>query len=289
MQVHLVDGTYELFRSHFGSPPATSPSGQAVGATRGLMRSIYSLLRQRDVSHVACAFDSTVKSFRNEMFDGYKTGEGIEPELFEQFPLAERAMRALGVVVWPMIEFEADDALMTGAKKYGADPNVERVVVCSPDKDLAQAVEGERIVCFDRRKRELMNADGVVAKFGVPPDSIPDYLALVGDSADGLPGIARWGAKSTGIVLGHYKKLEAIPDDVEAWDVKVRGAAGLAKNLTEGREASLLYRELAVLRDDVPLTETLDQLRWSGPDEDALIELCSELGFDRFLGDVGIT
>ncbi len=288
MQVHLVDGTYELFRSHFGAPPATSPDGRAIGATCGLMRSIYSLLRQREVTHIAAAFDSTVESFRNQMFDGYKTGEGIEPCLHAQFPLAERAMRALGITVWSMIEFEADDALMTGAKQYAGDPAVERVVICSPDKDLTQAVEGDRIVCFDRRKRELTNAAGVKAKFGVPPPSIPDYLALVGDTSDGIPGIARWGAKSTGIVLGHYEKLEEIPDDVEAWGVEVRGAAGLAKNLAEGREQSILYRELATLRLDVPLDESLDQLRWTGPDKEAMTQLCAELGFEKFLREIGI-
>lgn len=286
MQVHLIDGTYELFRSHFGAPPAKARDGKAVGATRGLMRSVLSLLRDPNVTHVAAAFDTVVESFRNDLFDGYKTGEGIEPELLAQFPLAERALRALGVTVWSMVEFEADDALMTAACRFAKQKKVERVVICSPDKDLAQAVVGDRVICLDRRKRAEMNAEGVVEKFGVGPGSIPDYLALVGDAADGIPGIARWGAKSTGIVLGHYEKLENIPDDVGEWEIEVRGAKTLAANLSEGRDAAELYRRLATLRDDVPLEESLADLKWKGPEREELEAFCAEIGFERFLEEL---
>ena len=286
MHVHLVDGTYELFRAYFGAPPATSPDGVEVGATRGVMRSMWSMLEDDIVTHVGCAFDTTVESFRNEMFDGYKTGEGLEPELFNQFELVERGLRALGLTVWSMIEFEADDGLASGAVKYGDDDRVERVVICSPDKDLTQMVQGERVVCFDRRQRVLLNTDGVERKFGVKPESIPDYLALVGDTADGVPGIPRWGAKSTAIVLARYGHIEAIPDDVEAWDVKVRGAKALAENLAAQRDDAMLFRRLATLRTDVPLQESLDDLRWRGADAEALREVCTELGFERFADEV---
>ncbi len=286
VQVHLVDGTYELFRSHFGAPSAKARDGREAGATRGLMRSLYSLARATEVTHVACAFDTVVESFRNDMFDGYKTGEGIEPELHAQFALAERAVRALGLVVWSMIEFEADDGIASGAAKFGADPEVERVVMCSPDKDLAQMVDGERIVCFDRRKRHLMNAQGVVDKFGVQPASIPDWLALVGDSADGIPGIPRWGAKSSAQVLARYGHIDEIPDDAEEWDIKVRGAAGLAQNLAGARDDARLYRQLAVLRTDAPISESLGDLVWRGVDEAALREVCEELAFERFYDEV---
>lgn len=286
MQVHLVDGTYELFRAHFGAPEATGPDGREVGATRGLMRSIWAMLKDPIVTHVACAFDTVVESFRNEMFDGYKTGEGMDPELFEQFELAERALRAMGLTVWSMIEFEADDALMSGVVKYGREERVERVVICSPDKDLAQAVRGDRIVCFDRRKREIMNEAGVEQKFGVRPGSIPDWLALVGDSADGIPGVPRWGAKSSSTVLASYQHIEEIPDDPASWNVQVRGAKALAENLAGARDDALLYRRLATLRTDVPLEETLDDLLWQGADADALRELCAEIGFEKFADQV---
>jgi 5'-3' exonuclease len=278
MKVHLIDGTYELFRAHYGAPSATSPAGQEVGATRGLLRSMAALLRKKDVTHVAFAFDTTVESFRNELFDGYKTGEGMEPALFAQFPLAERGARALGMTTWSMVDFEADDALATGALRYAQDPRVEEVLICSPDKDLGQLLDNERIHSYDRMRERIYDRAGIVEKFGVEPESIPDYLALVGDSADGIPGLTRWGAKSTATVLSHYKRIEDIPDDESEWPFKVRGAANLAKVLREDREAAMLYKKLATLRSDVPIAESLDEICWQGPDHKALEALCEELG-----------
>ena len=278
MKVHLIDGTYELFRSWFGAPEARSPAGQEVGATRGFLRSMASMLRDAEVTHLGCAFDQTVESFRNQLFDGYKTGEGLEPDLFAQFPLVERASRALGMATWPMVDFEADDALASAAAKFVDAPEVEQVVICTPDKDLCQCVRSNEVVTLDRRREIVLDADGVRKKFGVSPESIPDYLALVGDAADGIPGIARWGAKSAATVLGKLVHLEDIPDDHQAWGVKVRGAATLAQNLREHREDAMLYRTLATLRTDVPITESLNELRWTGPDRPALESLCEELG-----------
>lgn len=278
MKVHLIDGTYELFRAWFGAPEATSPEGQEVGATRGFMRSMAAMLREPAVTHVGCAFDHTVESFRNDLFDGYKTGEGLDPELFAQFELAERASRALGMVTWPMVEFEADDALAAAAAKLAEEKDVEQVVICSPDKDLCQCVRGRRVVTLDRRRKIVLDEDGVREKFGVLPESIPDYLALVGDAADGIPGIPRWGSKSASTVLGRHPHLEQIPDDPNAWGVHVRGAAALAQNLREQWEDALLYRTLATLRTDTPIEETLDDLRWRGPDRSLLQALCDEVG-----------
>ena len=270
MYVHLLDGTFELFRAYYGSPPSTDVKGKEVGAVRGLARSLLALLGERDVTHVAIAFDHVIESFRNDVYPGYKTGDGIDPALFSQFQLAEEVCRAVGVVTWPMVEFECDDALATAAAKFALDPAVERVIVCSPDKDLAQCVQGERIVCFDRMRRKRLDERGVVEKFGVHPKSIPDWLALVGDTADGYPGIPRWGAKSAAAVLAVYDHLEHIPNDVAAWNVPVRGASALAASLAAHREEALLFRQLATLRTDVPLMESLDDLRWRGPDAAAL-------------------
>lgn len=278
MKVHLVDGTYELFRSWFGAPESKSPSGQEVGATRGFLRSMAAMLRDDEVTHIGCAFDQRVESFRNELFDGYKTGEGLEPALFAQFPLAERASQALGMVTWPMVTFEADDALAAAASKFADAPDVEQVVICSPDKDLCQCVRDNEVVTLDRRREIVLDSDGVREKFGVWPESIPDYLALVGDAADGIPGIARWGAKSASTVLGKLLHLENISDDHEQWGVKVRGGAALAHSLSEQRDDAILYRTLATLRTDVPIEESLDDLRWKGPDRPALEALCEELG-----------
>lgn len=283
MNIHLIDGTYELFRAFYGPPSAKMPDGREVGAARGLLRSLIALLRQEDVTHVAVAFDHVIESFRNELFSGYKTGEGIDPDLLSQFPLAEQVSRSLGIVTWPMVEFEADDALATAAARWAESPEVDRILLCSPDKDLAQCVRGQRVVISDRMRELEIDEDGVVAKWGVLPKSIPDYLALVGDSADGIPGIARWGAKSTAAVLSKFGSLDDIPDEEADWDLKVRGAKSLATNLREQREAAVLYRRLATLRTDVPLTESLEDLRWKGPDRPALEALCEEIGDQRSL------
>ena len=278
MKIHLVDGTYELFRAYFAQPSRQAPDGREVGAVRGLMQTLLALLRQEDVTHVAIAFDHVVKSFRNELFAGYKTGEGTPEDLTAQFDLVEQASQALGLVVRPMTEFEADDALASAAHRWGDDPAVEQVVICTPDKDLAQMVRGQQVVCLDRRREITLDEAGVHLKFGVAPASIPDYLALVGDAADGIPGIPRWGAKSSGAVLGRYIHLEQIPDNANFWDVKVRGAAAIAASLAERREEARLYRELATLRLDVPLAESLDQLEWKGVRRPGFQELCAELG-----------
>lgn len=281
VNVHLVDGTYELFRSYFGAPSATAPDGREVGAVRGLLASLGALLRDEYTSHVAVAFDTVVESFRNEMFAGYKTGEGLPEDLWAQFPLAERAVAALGCVVWPMVEFEADDGLASGAVRFREHAQVERVLICTPDKDLAQIVGG-KVVQFDRRQQRLYDADGVYTKFGVAPESIPDWLALVGDDQDGIPGVPKWGAKSTSAMLFHYEHLEAIPDDEAAWAVPVRGAKALAASLREHREQAALYKQLATLRTDAPVSQTLEELRWGGPTAD-LGAFCREIGFERFV------
>ena len=252
----------------YGAPSELAESGQEVGATRAFLRSLIGLLRRRDVTHVACAFDHVIESFRNQLFDGYKTGEGIEPTLLSQFPLAEQAAAALGIHVWAMVEFEADDAIATGVSVWADHPEVEQVVICSPDKDLAQCVQGNRVVMWDRRRDRVLNHDAVVEKFGVDPSSIPDYLALVGDNADGIPGVPRWGAKSTAAVLSQYKKLENIPNDVADWTVTVRGAKALAENLASAREEVSLYRTLATLRTDVPIDHNLESIRWRGARRD---------------------
>jgi len=280
MKIHLVDGTYELFRNHFGAPPKKAPDGREVGATLGLLRSLLLLLSSPDVTHVACAFDHVIESFRNELFDGYKTGEGTDPDLLAQFDLAEEAVSALGVTVWPMVEFEADDALASAVARFKDEKGVEQIVICSPDKDLAQLVEGKRIVCWDRRRDIVIDEDGVVEKYGVSPASIPDWLALVGDSADGIPGISGWGAKSSAIMLAHYQQIENIPENPDDWEVSVRGATRLAENLAQERVDALLYRQLATLRQDVQLKESLADLEWQGAYE-RLKDLCHELGDER--------
>jgi 5'-3' exonuclease len=284
MRLHLIDGTYELFRSFFGAPSATSPDGREVGASRGLLRSMLALLREPEVTHVAIAFDQVIESFRNELYDGYKTGAGIEPALWEQFPIAEQISDALGLVVWPMVEFEADDALATAAARWADAEGVEQVLLCSPDKDLGQCVRGDRVVLFDRRRQELYDAARIEAKFGVVPESIPDLLALVGDAADGIPGIPRWGMKSAAAVLAHYRHVDAIPDDPAAWTVAIRGAAALADNLRARRRDATLFRTLATLRTDVPLPEReLEQLRWRGAKREALTQVCEAIGDLRAL------
>ena len=281
VNVHLIDGTYELFRSFFGAPRSEAPDGREVGAVRGLLASLGGLLREERTTHVAVAFDTEIESFRNQLFDGYKTGEGIDPILWAQFELAERAVKALGLVVWPMIEFEADDGLASGAARFADDDRVDRIYICTPDKDLAQMVDGNRIVQLDRKQRKVYDEDGVYEKFGIAPESIPDYLALVGDDQDGIPGVPKWGAKSTATMLLHYAHLEDIPADVGDWQVDVRGAQSLAKSLAANRDEARLYRTLATLRTDVPIHESLEDLRWRGPAPE-LQEFCREIGFERF-------
>jgi 5'-3' exonuclease len=278
VQVHLIDGTFELFRAYFAVPPAQNARGQEVGASRGLLRSFAALVGSGAVTHVACAFDHVIESFRNELFDGYKTGDGIDPSLSSQFELAERVTRALGIVTWPMIEFEADDALATAARRFEKEESVTRVVITSPDKDLTQCLTSSKVVCWDRIRNTYLDAAGALAKFGVSAESMPDYLALVGDSADGIPGVPRWGAKSAACVLSEYRHLERIPSDYREWSVKVRGAEALSASLEGMRERALLYRRLATLRTDVPLTETLEDLRWRGAPDGELAALCEELG-----------
>ena len=283
MKIHLVDGTYELFRNHFGAPPKKASDGREVGATLGLVRSLLMLLTSPGVTHVGVAFDHVIESFRNELYAGYKTGEGVDPNLLAQFPLAEEAVAALGAVVWPMVEFEADDALATAAKRYKKNKSVEQILICSPDKDLAQLVEANKIVCWDRRRDIIIDEAGVVEKYGVSPRSMPDWLALVGDSADGYPGIPGWGAKSASVVLAYYKHMESIPDDPGKWKVSSISpgrAASLAESLSQRREEAQLYKKLATVREDVPLTEKLNDLKWQGA-YPLLRELCHELGDER--------
>ena len=275
--VHLIDGTYELFRSHFGAPPRQTPQGWEIGAVHGLVSSTIRLLDEAGVTHVGAAFDTVIESFRNDMYDGYKTGEGTPPELHAQFPVAERALEALGVTVWSMIEQEADDGLAAAAVKFA--PDVERVVILSPDKDMAQLYGDPRIIGFDRRNEVFIDADAVRRKFGVDPDSIPDYLALVGDTADGIPGLPGWGARSSAAVLARYGHLEHIPASEADWDVKVRGAGKLAETLRTWMDRALLFRDLATLRTDHDIPQSLDDLEWRGADRDAFEAMCDELGF----------
>ena len=284
---YLIDGTFELFRSYFGAPQATAPDGREVGATRGIARSLLALLRAESVTHAGVAFDTVIESFRNQLFAGYKTGDGLPEDLTAQFPLAEQVAAALGLVVWPMIEFEADDALASAALLAAADDRVSQVVIVSPDKDFAQCARGERIVCLDRMRRRTMNEEGVMQRFGILPASIPDYLALVGDDADGIPGLPGWGARSTAAVLARYGHIEDIPTDAREWDVTVRGGARLAATLAASRPAALLYRQLATLRTDAPLgIESVDDLAWRGCRRDLLEPLCAELGETELCGQV---
>lgn len=285
MKIHLIDGTYELFRNHFGAPPKKAPNGQEVGATLGLMRSLLMLLASPGVSHVGVAFDHVIESFRNGLYAGYKTGAGVDPSLLAQFSLAEKAISALGVVVWPMVKFEADDALATVAARYKKSRRVAQIIICSPDKDLAQLVDGERIVCWDRRRDIVLDEQGVIAKFGVRPHSIPDWLGLVGDAADGFPGLPGWGAKSASAVLSRFEHIESIPADPRQWklhSISPGRAISLAESLAQHHDAARLYRTLATLRDDVPLKETLSDLEWRGAFP-RLRKLCHELGDARIL------
>jgi 5'-3' exonuclease len=263
MRVHLLDGTYELFRYYFAMPSARDADGREVAAVRGVVASVLSMMTG-GTTHIGVATDHVIESFRNRLWRGYKTSAGVDPELLSQFPLLEEALTALGVVVWPMVECEADDALASAAVKAAEDQRVEQVIVCTPDKDLAQVVQGTRIVQLNRRTRVTYDEAGIVTKFGVPPASIPDYLALVGDSADGYPGLRGWGAKSAAAVLAKFGHIEAIPDDPREWHVNASGPATLAKTLSEERDRALLFRTLATLRTDVPVFESVDELEWKG-------------------------
>ncbi len=264
MQVHLVDGTYELFRHYFAVPKHQDALGRECGAVRGVLASLLSMTRN-GATHLAVATDKVIESFRNDLYPGYKDGAGVAPDLVSQFPLLEEAVAAMGMVVWPMVEFEADDALAAGARLAAADARVTQVLICTPDKDLSQCVVGDHVVQLDRRKKELRNEAGVIAKFGVSPASIPDYLALVGDTADGYPGLAGWGAKSTATVLAKYGHLEAIPQHGTNWLVRVSNAGGLAETLHDHFADAVLFRTLATLRTDIPLFTDVDELRWKGP------------------------
>jgi 5'-3' exonuclease len=272
VKVHLVDGTYELFRHYFALPSHVNRDGQEVAAVRGVLGSMLSLLEE-GATHLGVATDHVIESFRNELYPGYKTGEGIEPALRSQFGLLEDTLRAAGFTVWAMVEFEADDALGAAAAVADADARVEQVLLCTPDKDLAQCVKGRRVVQLDRRKGVTLDAEGVTQKFGVAPASIPDYLALVGDSADGFPGLPGWGAKSAAAVLARYRELEDIPERADDWDVKVRGAARLAETLAREREQALLFRRIARVASDVPEIGAVDDWRWRGPTEE-FEEIC---------------
>jgi 5'-3' exonuclease len=264
VDVHLLDGTYELFRYFFALPSHVNGEGREVAATRGVLGTVLSMIEE-GASHIGVATDHVIESFRNDLWAGYKTSAGVDPTLLQQFPLIEAGLAAMGVVVWPMVELEADDALAAAAEKAAALPEVGRVFICSPDKDLAQCVRDGRVVQLERRTGKLIDEAGVVAKFGVEPASIPDYLALVGDSADGYPGLPGWGARSAAAVLQRYGSLDAIPADAGDWGVTVRGAASLAQTLREGRELALLFKDLATLRTDAPLFEAVADLAWRGP------------------------
>jgi len=264
LKIYLVDGTYELFRHYFAVPKARDAQGREVGAVRGVLASLLGMMRE-GVTHIGVATDHVIESFRNQLWAGYKTGEGVEPDLLSQFPILEEVLAAAGIVVWPMVEFEADDALAAAAALATSDSRVEQVVICTPDKDLAQCVQGSRVVQLNRRTKITMDEAGIVAKFGVSPGSIPDYLALVGDSADGYPGIPGWGAKSTAAVLAKFGHIESIPLSAQDWHVNVLNSATLAATLERERNRALLFRTLATLRIDIPLFDNVDQLHWNGP------------------------
>ena len=271
MNIYLVDGTYELFRHYYAVPSARDKDGREVGAVRGVLGSLLTMMN-KGKTYIAVATDHVIESFRNSLWAGYKTGEGVPPDLLEQFPLLEEVLAAAGIVVWPMVEFEADDALAAAAAKAADDTRVEQVIICTPDKDLAQCVRGTRVVQLNRRTRAICDEAGVVQKFGVSPASIPDYLALVGDSADGYPGLQGWGAKSSAAVLSKFGHLESIPDDSRDWGVNVSGATTLAGTLANNLKLAMLFRTLATLRTDIPLFDDVHQLQWAGPTP----------GFDEF-------
>jgi 5'-3' exonuclease len=267
MDVHLIDGTYELFRHFFAVPSAKDANGQEVGAVRGVLTSVLSMI-ERGATHIGVATDHVVESFRNDLYPGYKTSEGVDPQLLSQFPVVEEALEAMGVLVWPMVQFEADDALASAAAQAAGDNRVGQVFICTPDKDLSQCVVGTRVVQLDRRHDALRDEAGVVAKFGVKPQSIPDYLAVVGDSADGFPGVSGWGAKGAALALSRYPHLEYIPKDWREWHPSIKRARALSESLFSTWNDALLFRTLATLRRDVPVFDSIEDLRWKGPRSD---------------------
>ena len=282
VRVHLVDGTYELFRHHFGIPPEVREKGARTAATRGVLNSVLALMEE-GATHVGVATDHVIESFRNQLWPGYKDGTGVDPDLLAQFPLLEESLESMGVRVWAMVDLEADDALASAAVVAAEDPAVVQVVICTPDKDLGQCVVGDRVVQLDRRKNVVLDEAAIVARYGVGPVSIPDWLALVGDSADGFPGLSGWGAKTASAVLGRYPHLEDIPRIGERWDVDVRGARALANTLNERRDDALLFRHLATLRVDRSLLGSVEELRWTGPgpDFDATCERLNAPGLEQ--------
>jgi len=281
VKLHLVDATFELFRAYYSRPAETGPDGRPVNAVRGLVESMLSLLREPDVTHLAAATDHVIESWRNDVYPGYKTSAGVPADLLAQFVDAERALRSLGIVTWAMVGDEADDAIATAVDRFSGDPRLTQTVICSVDKDLAQCVSGDRVVLRDRIRSITYDEAGVIAKFGVSPASIPDYLALVGDSADGFPGLPGWGAKSAAAILARFGSLEGIPDSPLEWELPMRNAVRLAAVLREQRADAVLYRRLARLNRDAPITGDLDSLAWRGVPRQAFLSLCDELGFDR--------
>jgi 5'-3' exonuclease len=275
MNVYVIDGTYELFRHFFAVPSSKNESGQEIGAVRGVLTSVFSMI-EAGATHLGVATDHVVESFRNDLYAGYKTAEGVAPELLSQFPILEEALESMGVMVWPMTYFEADDALAAAAAKAAADERVKQVLICTPDKDLAQCVVGDRVVQLDRRRNIVRDEAGVEEKFGVKPESIPDYLAATGDTADGYPGIAGWGAKAASSALSRYHHFENIPKDWRHWDPSIRRARPLAESLFAAWDEALLYRTLATLRLDVPVFDSVDDLRWNGP-RDNFEQSCERL------------
>ncbi|MEO5705387.1 MAG: 5'-3' exonuclease H3TH domain-containing protein [Candidatus Limnocylindrales bacterium] len=290
MRVHLVDATYELFRAHYAPrPPTIGRDGLNLSGVAGLIDQLLYLLRDEGATHVGCATDRVIESFRNDMYPAYKSSAGMPPELLRQFPIAEQAISALGLVLWPMVEFEADDAIAASCVRFAADPAVEQILICTPDKDMAQLVRGERIVLLDRRRRITYDEPAVMEKWGVPPTAIPDWLALVGDSSDGYPGLPGWGAKSAAAVLARYGSLEAIPPKASAWDVKsLRGAIVLAQTLRERWDEVQLYRSLARLRttdDGVPIPERdVDELRWRGVPKAGWLSFTTQWSLPQYAG-----
>ncbi|HEV2380556.1 MAG TPA: 5'-3' exonuclease H3TH domain-containing protein [Terriglobia bacterium] len=284
MDVHLIDGTYELFRHFFAVPAAADVNGQEIGAVRGVLTSVLSMI-ERGATHIGVATDHVVESFRNDLYPGYKTSEGVPRELLAQFPVLEDSLEAMGVVVWPMVYYEADDALASAASKAAKDDRVRQVLICTPDKDLSQCVVGTRVVQLDRRRDILRDEAGVVAKFGVKPESIPDYLAVVGDSADGFPGLPGWGSKAAALTLSQYRHLEDIPKDWREWHPSIRKARQLSESLVNAWNDALLFRTLATLRLDVPVFDTVEDLRWKGPRPN-FEERCQQMKSFDLLGRV---